>query len=251
MATGTRIYFASDLHLGTPSYEASLTRERLFVTWLESIEADAAELYLVGDTFDFWHDYDTVVTKGYVRLLGQLARMSDRGIKLHIFTGNHDLWFNGYFEQELGATVYTSPVERMIDGKQFYIGHGDGLGPGDGGYKLIKRIFTNPLCRWLFKWLHPDLGTRLAAYLSYRSRFGTGAQPIKQYLGDDREWLVQHARALLLERHYDYFIFGHRHLPIDMLVAAESRYINLGDWLDYCSYAVWDGSTLALKYYQK
>ncbi len=243
MTPGTKIYFASDLHLGTPDYDTSLRRERLFVEWLEIAGRDAAEIYLVGDTFDFWHDYKTVVPKGYVRLLGKLAELSDRGIKLHIFTGNHDLWFDGYFEKELGARIYTAPTERQIGGKEFFIGHGDGLGPKDHGYKFIKRVFTNPVCQWLFRWIHPDLGIRLASYLSYRSRYSTGEKKLEQFLGEDREWLVMYCRRLLSRKHYDYFIFGHRHLPLDINIDG-SRYINLGDWLDYNSYAIWDGRDL-------
>jgi UDP-2,3-diacylglucosamine hydrolase len=250
MTTGKKIYFASDLHLGTPDYKTSLKREKLFVQWLDMVSADAAEIYLVGDTFDFWHDYKTVVPKGYVRLLGKLAELSDRGIKLHIFTGNHDLWFDDYFDKELGAKIYTEPTERTFDGKLFFIGHGDGLGPKDHGYKFIKKVFTNPVCQWLFRWIHPDLGIRLAAYLSYRSRYSnTGSHELEKFLGEDREWLVQYSKRLLERKPYDYFIFGHRHLPLDIQIRDEVRYINLGDWLDYNSYAVWDVSKLALKYY--
>jgi len=252
MTGGKKIYFASDLHLGTPDYETSLNREKLFVQWLNMISVDAAEIYLVGDTFDFWHDYKTVVPKGYVRLLGKLAELSDRGIKLHIFTGNHDLWFDDYFEKELGAKIYAAPIERTFDGKLFFIGHGDGLGPKDHGYKFIKKIFTNPVCQWLFRWIHPDLGIRLAAYLSYRSRYSnTGSHELEKFLGEDREWLVQYCKRLLERKLYDYFIFGHRHLPLDIQIRDEVRYINLGDWLDYNSYGVWDGSNLQLKYYNE
>ena len=250
MTMRTKVYFASDLHLGTPSYESSLSRERLFVQWLDTIAVDAAELYLVGDTFDFWHDYKTVVPKGYVRLLGKLAELSDSGIQLHIFTGNHDLWFDGYFEQELNAKVYISPIAKTYNGKLFYIGHGDGLGPGDFSYKFIKKVFTNPLCQWLFRWIHPDIGIRLAQYLSYRSRYNGGKHELEQFLGEDKEWLVQYAKEILTKQHYDYFIFGHRHLPLHMSLNDRSRYINLGDWLDYYSYAEWDGDELMLKYFK-
>jgi UDP-2,3-diacylglucosamine hydrolase len=250
MTDGKKIYFASDLHLGTPDYETSLKREKLFVQWLDMISGDAAEVFLVGDTFDFWHDYQTVVPKGFVRLLGKLAELSDRGIKLHIFTGNHDLWFDDYFEIELGAKVYSAPIERTFDGKLFFIGHGDGLGPKDHGYKFIKKVFTNPVCRWLYRWIHPDLGIRLAAYLSYRSRYSNGSHELERFLGEENEWLVQYGKRLLERKPYDYFIFGHRHLPLDIQISAKARYINLGDWLDYNSYAVWDGSKLELKYYK-
>ena len=244
MTDARKIYFASDLHLGTPDYETSLRREKLFVQWLEMARQDAAEIYLVGDTFDFWHDYKTVVPKGFVRLLGKLAEIADSGITIHIFTGNHDLWFDGYFEKELGAKTYTAPIERIYDGKVFFIGHGDGLGPADHGYKFIKKLFTNPLCQWLFRWIHPDIGIRLASYLSYRSRYGNGTNEPEEFLGEDREWLPAYCKRLLERKHYDYFIFGHRHLQLDIAINDRSRYINLGDWLDYSSYAVWDGNEL-------
>jgi UDP-2,3-diacylglucosamine hydrolase len=259
MTDRKKIYFASDLHLGTPDHETSLKREKLFVAWLDMVSTDAAEIFLVGDTFDFWHDYKTVVPKGFVRLLGKLAELSDKGILIHIFTGNHDLWFSGYFEQELGAKVYTAPIERTFDGKLFFIGHGDGLGPKDQGYKFIKKVFTNPLCQWLFRWIHPDLGIRLASYLSYRSRYSNGSHELEKFYGEDNEWLVQYCKRLLERKAYDNFIFGHRHLPLNIKIRderrgtgeeANSRYINLGDWLDYNSYAEWDGEKLELKYYK-
>jgi UDP-2,3-diacylglucosamine hydrolase len=250
MTDGYKIYFASDLHLGTPDYEASLRREKLFVEWLDMAGRDAAEIYLVGDTFDFWHDYKTVVPKGYVRLLGKLAELSDRGITIHMFTGNHDLWFDGYFEKEIGAKVYTAPIERVYGGKVFFIGHGDGLGPKDHGYKFIKKVFTNPFCQWLFRWIHPDPGIGLASYLSYRSRYSNGANKLETFLGEDNEWLVMYCKRLLERKHYDYFIFGHRHLPLDIAIGGTSRYINLGDWLDYNSYAVWDGKEMKTARYK-
>jgi len=220
------------------------------VQWLDMAGTDASEIFLVGDTFDFWHDYKTVVPKGYVRLLGKLAELSDRGIKLQIFTGNHDMWLDGYFQQELGASVYKKPIERTFDGRLFFIGHGDGLGPKDHGYKFIKKIFTNPLCQWLFRWIHPDLGIRLAAYLSHRSRYSNGSHELEKFMGEDNEWLLQYCKRLMERKNYDYFIFGHRHLPLDIKVGGDSRYLNLGDWLDYNSYAVWDGANLELKYFK-
>lgn len=247
-----KIYFASDLHLGTPNPQSSQTRERLFVDWLHTIEQDATEIYILGDIFDFWHDYKTVVPRGYVRLLGKLAAMSDAGIPIHIFTGNHDLWMYGYFEQELGVKVYHKPIVKTLYGKTFMIGHGDGLGPNDTGYKLLKRVFTNRINQFLFRWLHPDLGIPLAGYFSYKSRFGhADGQAPEQFLGNEREWLVQYCQRKLSEKHYDYFLFGHRHLPLDIQLNKESRYINTGDWLQYNSYAVFDGTNVELKYFKQ
>ncbi len=242
-----KIYFASDLHLGTPTKEASRQRELLFVQWLDTVSKDAAEIFLVGDVFDFWHEYNTVVPKGFVRLQGKIAELCDKGIKVHIFTGNHDLWMHGYLHEELGAAVYYEPILREWNGKQFLIGHGDGLGPGDKGYKRMKKLFTNPLARWAFKWLHPDIGVKIAQHFSKQSRYGNGSDSLEEFKGEDREWLVQYCRKKLQQTHFDYFIFGHRHLPLSIAVGENSTYINLGDWLYYNSYAVFDGEKTELK----
>lgn len=246
-----KIYFASDLHLGTPDYKQSRDREYKFIRWLESIENDCKELFIVGDVFDFWHEYKTVVPKGYVRLLGKLAQMTDAGMKLHLFTGNHDLWQTDYFQKELGAILHIEPCQKTFDEKLFFIGHGDGLGPKDYGYKRMKKIFTNPLCQWLFRWLHPDLGMKMANYFSYKSRFGNGQQSLEKFMGEENEWLIQYCKRKLEQASIDYFIFGHRHLPICFPLNQQSTYINLGDWLNYFSYAVWDGTLLELKYFEK
>lgn len=253
MPQGGKIYFASDLHLGTPDFKSSAAREKLFVQWLDEIKADAAEVFIIGDVFDFWHEYKTVVPRGFVRLQGKLAELCDAGIPVHIFTGNHDLWMFGYFEQELGAKVYTQPIQRTFNGKRFYIGHGDGLGPGDHGYKFIKKVFSNPVCQFLFRWLHPDIGTRIATYFSYESRFGNEGKKkaAEAYTDESREWLVQFCKETLKTGHYDFFVFGHRHLALDIKVGENSRYINTGDWLDFYSYAVYDGTNMELKYYKK
>lgn len=247
-----KIYFASDIHLGTPDEHSSTLRERLFIKWLDEAKADATEIFIIGDIFDFWHEYKTVVPKGHVRLQGKLAEITDAGIPVHVFTGNHDLWMFGYLEKELGVKIHKAPVQRVFNGKKFFIGHGDGLGPGDHGYKFIKKVFNSPVCQFLFRWLHPDVGTRLAAYLSKQSRYGTSGEKkqLEQFKGEEKEWLVQYSKRVLLRDHFDYFIFGHRHLPLDIQVSDKSRYINTGDWLDYNSYAVFDGEKLELKYYK-
>lgn len=252
VADKTSIYFASDLHLGTPDEQSSAQREKLFVRWLEEIRHDAAEIFIIGDIFDFWHEYETVIPKGFVRIQGKIAEITDAGTPVHIFTGNHDLWMFGYLEKELGVKIYKAPIQREFNGKRFFIGHGDGLGPGDHGYKFIKKVFNNPVCQFLFRWLHPDIGTKIASYFSYKSRFGSSGdkKTMEKFLGEENEWLIQYARRKLQTAHFDYFVFGHRHLPLNIQLNDKSRYINTGDWLDYNSYAVFDGEKLELKYYK-
>ena len=247
---GQKIYFISDIHLGVPNAAASRKREKLLVNWLDEVKADAAEIFIVGDLFDFWFEYRRAVPKGFTRILGKLAEISDSGIPIHFFTGNHDLWMFGYFEAELGIQVYHEPVSRKLLGKDFFIGHGDGLGPGDTGYKWLKKLFRNPTAQWLYRTLvHPDIGIKLADYFSRRSRYGSGQLQEEAFLGEDKEWLVQYARRKLQQQHFDYFIFGHRHLPLDIELNENSRYINLGDWLSYFTYAEFDGQQMALTTY--
>jgi UDP-2,3-diacylglucosamine hydrolase len=246
---GKKIYFASDFHLGVPDYEKSLIREKMIVEWLDIIKTDAEELYLLGDVFDFWFEYKTVVPRGYVRLLGKLAELSDLGIKIHYFTGNHDMWTFNYLSKELNVKIYREPIEAEYNNKKFYIGHGDGLGPGDHGYKFIKKVFSSKLSQWLFARLHPNAGISIAEYFSKKSRVATGISDEK-FLGEEKEWLVIHSKELLSKKHYDYLIFGHRHLPLDIKINGSSRYINLGDWIRYFSYGVFDGTGFKLEYFK-
>ena len=221
------------------------------MNWLETAAAQAEAIYLVGDMFEFWHEYRHAVPKGYVRLLGTLAAIADSGVPVYAFTGNHDLWMYGYFEEELGIPVYKEPIIREIHGKQFFIGHGDGLGPGDTGYKLMKKVFTNPVCQWAFRQLHPDFGVRLAQYASGRSRAATPDEE-RNWLGEEREWLYQYCLKKIKEGiEPDYFIFGHRHLPLDIpLPNGKSRYINLGEWMYAYSYGVFDGKDMEVMRYE-
>jgi UDP-2,3-diacylglucosamine hydrolase len=247
---GKKIYFASDFHLGVPDYSSSLEREKRIVRWLQTIENNCEELYLLGDVFDFWFEYKTVVPRGHVRLLGKLAELSDKGIKIHYFTGNHDMWTFDYFVKEIGVELHRNPIEKEYNGKKFYIGHGDGLGPGDHGYKFIKKVFASPVSQWLFARLHPNLGVGIAQYFSRKSRVATGNID-EVFLGEEKEWLLIHSKELLTKKHYDYLIFGHRHLPLDIKINDSSRYINLGDWFKNNTYAVFDGNNLDLKHFQK
>lgn len=249
MQAGKNIYFASDFHLGVDGATTSRERERQLVTWLDSIAPQAEAIFLVGDLFDFWFEYRQVVPRGYVRLLGKLAELADQGIAIHIFSGNHDVWMFGYFEEELGIPVYHQPIVREFQGRTFFIGHGDGLGPNDRGYKMLKRIFRNPACQWLFSRLHPNFGSGLANYFSGRSRAVNPSPP--EFLGPEGEWLIAYANRKLEQIPADYFIFGHRHLPIDYtLKNGRSRYINLGEWLNFRSYAVFDGQDLQVRFFE-
>ena len=250
MSERSNIYFASDFHLGAPNRDSSLKRERRLVGFLDSCVDDASEIFLVGDLFDFWFEYAKVVPRGYVRLLGKMAEISDKGIPLHVFTGNHDMWIFDYLPSETGATLHRSPIVREWNGKRFMIGHGDGLGPGDHGYKFLKRVFSNPLSKWLFARLHPNFGISLAEYWSRKSRLHTGGSDAV-FLGEENEWLVQYCRQVLEKEDVDYFIFGHRHLPMDITLSSCSRYINLGDWITHFTYARFDGATLELLHHKE
>jgi len=243
-----KIYFASDQHFGAPTPELSFPREQKFVAWLDEIKHDAEILFLLGDLFDFWFEYKTVVPKGFIRVLGKLAELRDSGIAIYFFVGNHDLWMYDYFEKELNIPVFHAPKEFLFNDRIFLIGHGDGLGPGDKGYKRMKKVFTNPFSKWLFRWLHPDIGVKLAQYLSVKNKLISGAEDVK-YLGEENEWLIQYAKRKIVKKHYDYFVFGHRHLPLEVIINEQSKYINLGDWIGYFTYGVFDGTTFELKKY--
>jgi len=245
-----KTYFASDFHLGVDGRLTSKERERQLVKWLEMVRQDAAAIYLVGDIFDFWFEYKHAIPKGYIRLLGKLAEIRDAGIPVYIFTGNHDMWLFDYLEKELDLTIYRQPIQQTINDKTFYIGHGDGLGPDDQGYKFLKKVFSNPLCQWLFARLHPNFGIGLASFLSEKSRETNHDEAI--FLGEDKEWLIQYCKRKSEKLpQIDYFVFGHRHLPIDWQLAHhKSRYINLGEWVNFNSYAVFNGTDMQIHFFE-
>ena len=246
---GKKIYFLSDIHLGAPDHEASLQREKRMVKFLDEIKNDAEIIFILGDLFDFWYEYKKVVPKGYVRILGKLAELTDNGITIYFFVGNHDMWMNGYFEKELNIDVFHDPKQFEFNGKIFLIGHGDGLGPGDHRYKMMKKVFRNKFSQSLFGMLHPSAGIGLADYFSRKSRASAGDEE-QHFLGEEKEWLIAFAKEELKKQHIDFFIFGHRHLPIEFKLNEQSVYINLGDWIRYNSYAVFDNGTISLNYYQ-
>ncbi|WP_299098760.1 UDP-2,3-diacylglucosamine diphosphatase [uncultured Winogradskyella sp.] len=248
LAEGKKIYFSSDNHLGAPTPEASKPREKKFVAWLDEIKEDAAAIFLLGDLFDFWFEYKTVVPKGFTRTLGKLAEITDSGIPVYFFVGNHDLWMKDYFKTELNITVFHKPQEFSFNDTTFFIGHGDGLGPKDKGYKRMKKVFTNPFFKWLFRWMHPDIGLKIGQYMSVKNKMISGDDDAK-FLGEDNEWLAQYAKRKLEDKHRDFFIFGHRHLPLEIQLNETSKYVNLGDWIQYYTYGVFDGTTFELKKY--
>jgi UDP-2,3-diacylglucosamine hydrolase len=245
-----KIYFLSDFHLGAPNAAESLVREKKIIQFLNEIKQDAAQIFIVGDLFDFWYEYRKVVPRGFVRILGKLAELTDAGIPIHFFVGNHDMWMKDYFQKEMNILVYFEPAVFEFNGKKFLVGHGDGLGPGDHGYKFIKKIFRNPICQWLFRWLHPDIGVAMANFFSKTSRASQDTH--KPFLGEDKEWLIIYANEKLKKcPHIDYFIFGHRHLAQDLVLRdGKSRYINLGHWFGEGNYAFFDGAELLLKKFE-
>jgi len=247
---GKKIYFASDFHLGIPNHAASLVREKRICQWLDEIKQDAAYIFLVGDLFDSWLEFKHVVPKGFVRLLGKLAALRDSGIMIEAFTGNHDLWMRGYFEEELNIPVHHEAIRRTINGKQFLIAHGDGLGPGDYGYKFLKSILRNPICQWLYRRVHPDTGMALASYFSRLGPKHEGAIK-EEFKGAENEFLVQYCLSVLEKEQIDFFVFGHRHLAIEYPLPNNSLYVNLGDWINFNSYGIFDGHHLKLQYYQQ
>jgi len=243
---GKKIYFTSDHHFGAPTKQASKPREQRFIAWLDFIKKDAEVLFILGDLFDFWFEYKHVIPKGFTRVLGKLAELSDQGIKIHFFVGNHDMWMRGYFEEELNIKVYHKPQQFKLNNKTFFLGHGDGLGPNDKGYKRLKRVFTNSFFKWLYRWLHPDIGVSFAQHLSLKNKLISGDENLK-FVANDAEWLTKYALRKLKDKHYDYFVFGHRHLPLEVTLSPKSIYFNLGDWITHYTYGVFNGEKLALE----
>lgn len=244
-----KIYFASDFHLGVPNHQQSLEREKHIVQWLDQIAPDAQAIFLLGDIFDFWFEYKQAVPKGFVRLLGKLASLADHGIKIIVFSGNHDLWLKDYLQTELGAELFKKPKSFQIGAHRFYLAHGDGLGPGDRKFKFFKKIFTNPLCQWMFRWLHPDIGMAVAKWWSRDSRLAQDGEPLVFH--GDKEWLIIHSREVQRQQPHDYYVYGHRHIAGQHALGDQATYVNLGEWVFGSSYAVYDGQELVLKNYTK
>ncbi len=238
-----KIYFSSDAHFGLSGPDESIPRERIFVQWLELVRKDACGIYLLGDIFDFWFEYKRVVPRGYTRVLGKIAEITDSGIPVHFFTGNHDIWVFDYLPGETGMIIHKGPYTTEFYGKKFYLAHGDGLDENDKGFRILKKIFSNPLLQWMFAKLHPDFAVWFAHKWSHKSRYSK--ELITPFRGKDKEEHMVFANRILEKEHFDYFIFGHRHIPLDLtLNNGSSRYINLGDWLWHFSYGVFDGEKM-------
>lgn len=249
----TKIYFASDFHLGIPDGKSSLKRETLLVSWLDMVSADATAIFLMGDVFDFWFEYKYVVPKGYVRLLGKIAEITDSGIPVHLFRGNHDVWAFDYLKNELGVQLHRDAIVYDFDGKKLFLAHGDGLGPGDNGYKFLKKVFECKLNQFLFRWLHPDLGTRMGLYFSKQSRLANISKQGKKETGTrtENEMLFRYAKRKAEELpEVDFFVFGHRHIPLQEKVSAKAEMIILGDWINHFSYGVFEDGKMRLEFYK-
>ena len=248
MGTKGKKYFISDVHLGAPALLNNSNRELLFVEWLDMIRRDASEVFLMGDIFDFWFEYRKVIPKGFTRVLGKIAEISDQGIPVHFFTGNHDIWVFDYLPSEMGVIVHKEPYSVTISGRQFYLAHGDGLDRNDKGYRLLKKIFTNRILQWGFSWIHPDIAIGIANFWSKNSRLAKNIGG-PEFKGEN-EGLYKYAQSVLQNEKVDYFVFGHRHRLADMKIGENSRFILLGEWIKTFSYGVFDGNSFELKRYR-
>ena len=246
LPSNKKIFFASDFHLGVPDHDQSLVREKKIVRWLDSVKHEAHSIYLMGDIFDFWFEYKHAIPKGFIRLQGKLAELTDNGIPVTFFTGNHDMWMFNYFTKELNIPIHRNPIELEINGQKLLIGHGDGLGPGDSSYKILKKFFNSGVCQWLFARIHPNLGIGIAHYWSRKSRI-SNIKREEKFQGEENEFLLTYCKELEQKTHHDFYVFGHRHLPLDLKVSENSRYINLGEWVHFNTYAEYDGKEIHLK----
>ena len=245
--TKDKIYFASDFHLGTPNRVESHKREKQIVQWLTEIEKDAKAIYLVGDIFDFWFEYNKVVPKGFVRLLGKIASITDNGTPVHLFVGNHDLWMRDYLETEIGVIIHHGNIIIEEENKKILIGHGDGLGDGDYLYKILKKIFTSKICQWIFARFHPNFAFTLAHTWSKSSRkSGNEAK----FRSKEKEILFGYCQEQQKINPVDYYVFGHRHLPLELEIDNKSTYINLGEWISQKTYGVLEKGILKLETYK-
>ncbi|MBC6399405.1 MAG: UDP-2,3-diacylglucosamine diphosphatase [Ekhidna sp.] len=247
LQAGKKLYFASDFHLGVPNREESLKREKQIVKWLDKISSDASSVFLLGDLFDFWFEYKKAIPKGFVRFQGKMAELSDSGIPIHILKGNHDMWMSDYFRDELGVNIHENPILLNVGERKFMIGHGDGLGKGNCTFKFFTAVFRSKPGRWLFSIIHPNLGVSMAQFWSKISAEKSKIKD-KLFLGE-KERLFQFSKNIELKTHHDYYIFGHRHLSLEMDISKSSTYFNLGEWFSEGHYLEFDGRQALLKHF--
>ena len=244
------VYFLSDAHLGSLAIPHGRTQERRLVRFLDSIKHKAAAVYLLGDMFDFWYEFKTVVPKGYTRFLGKLSELTDLGVEVHFFIGNHDIWCGDYLEKECGVILHREPLTTEIYGKEFYLAHGDGLGDPDAGFKLLRLLFHSRTMQRLFSTLHPRWSVALGLNWAKHSRMKRVDGKDPDYLGEDKEPLVLYTKNYL-KTHPDinFFIYGHHRIELDLMLNATERVVILGDLINFFSYAVFDGEHLFLENY--
>ncbi len=242
---GDKIFFASDFHLGLAVGSAPLEREKRVVKWLQSVSSKAAEIYLIGDIFDFWWEYKKVVPKGFTRFLGTVSALTDLGIPVHFFGGNHDMWVGSYLRDECGMIMHDGPIVKTFNGRTFYLAHGEGLGSADRGYHILLALFRNKTLQALYSALHPSIGMWIGHTWSHNSRLGKGIS--EEFMGEEKEDLFRHTRKILETQKIDYFIYGHRHLPMSVKLEQGAVLTILGDWIKHGTIAVWDGNELSLE----
>lgn len=245
MKEENKIYFASDFHLGLPAGSNPVDREKRIVKWLNTISPEAKEIYLLGDIFDFWWEYKLVVPKGFTRFLGTIATITDSGIPVHFFPGNHDMWIGKYLIDECGIIIHTSPLIVTLNGKKFYLAHGEGLGSKDVGYRILLSIFKNRPLQVLYSALHPTIGVGIGHKWSLNSRLGKGIS--LPFLGEDKEDLIRHSKNILENNHVDYFLYGHRHLAMTYKLQQGAEIFFLGDWFQKGYFVEWNGIELKLR----
>lgn len=241
-----KIYFVSDAHLGSLAYTNDTYREKKLVAWLDAIKHDAAAIYLVGDIFDFWYEYKYVIPKGFVRLFGKIAELCDSGIPIHFFIGNHDIWTYGYLEKELGMQVHKQPLLTEVNGKRFYVAHGNGLGKNPFVVQMIEKIFHSTSVRFFYNMIHPSINMRLGLAWSKKNREKKRQQEITFY-GENKENLIVFAKEYVKHTPVDFFVFGHRHILLNFMIQKSTQVIFLGDWIEHFSYGVFDGENFSLE----
>ena len=244
------VYFLSDAHLGSLAVEHRRTQERRLVRFLDSIKEKASAIYMLGDMFDFWNEYKYVVPKGFTRFLGKISELTDNGVEIHFFTGNHDIWMYGYLEEECGVIVHHKPITTDIYGKIFFLAHGDGLGDPDIKFQILRKIFHNSTCQKLFNAIHPRWGISLGLHWAKHSRLKRPDGKEEPYKGENKEDLIRFTKQYMqTHTNIDYFLYGHRHIELDLKLSKKSRMLILGDWIWQFTYAVFDGEHMFLEQY--